>query len=367
MSPGTFVWTLVMLLLLLSGCVAAPPSAIDPSSPTQSIVTPAPATGTPVATDTPKPRLAPVAALPLLCECGNRFILLEQGEATPLGLPDGLIGLYYDFAPSTRHILYGSQFPDHGAGPATLSVTDLLAYDLTSGESRALIADEIVVRAEWAADGQSIVYVAATDATYELRWRSPDGSERLLAVDVSPFFHSAPSGEQIAFTRESPYADAAPGFFVVDLDTGEERQISDLDRGGTGGLEEKPVWTPNQDAFYMNFQRSEELNGLFRFDLDAAETKVTFDPALAEQPWYTFAPMLGVWLSPTEVLGTANIYSDITPMGGQPTVIRYTLDESGTVITESSLVVEGILLGWNVPGESVWVLADPNPRVVALP
>lgn len=364
MSPYKLVW-FICFMLLLAACV---PAGSPLPVPTTTLAMSTPTSATETATETPLPRSQTAAPRPLLCECGARYLLLEQGIATPLGLPETLIGQYYDFAPATRQILYASKFPDHGAGPASLAVSDLLTYDIVSGESTSIMADEIVVRAEWAPDGESIVYVAATESTYELRWRPPDGSEQVLAIDVSPFFHTAPSATKIAFTRESPYADAAPGVFVVDVASGEERQLSDLDRGGTGSLDEKPVWTPDEDAVYMRIQRSEELNGLFHFPLDGSPaTQVTFDPALAEQEWYNFAPLLGLWLSPTEVLGTAFPYNESTPMGGQPTVIHYTLDETGAVILDGTVITEAMLLGWNVPDKSIWVLPDHDPEVVALP
>jgi len=135
---------------------------------------------------------------------GQQVWELGPGEPLRSNLPVP-VGSLYSFSPVTNRMLYPAVFSDHGAGPDTIAVSDLAIYDLTTGASQVLLRDN-VVEALWAPNGRGLAYILATPETYELRWRTDAGDDRLLARDVTFHWSTAPSGEAIAFARESCYS-----------------------------------------------------------------------------------------------------------------------------------------------------------------
>lgn len=301
----------------------------------------------------------------------NELWLLAQGEVRQVALPV-TVGLYFDCTAVTDRLLYGSHFPDQGAGPGQVSVTDLWLLDLATEEAEPIFNEDVVVEALWAPDGESFAYIRATDKSYELRWHSlaadDTNADRLLATDVAFTFSVSPSGKQVAFTRESGYGlDVQPGLYVVDVATGEEMRLAEVDRAGTGGIDDRPTWSPSGDYVILPLTGLGEGNGLLRAATDGSgATMLTFDPALAEEAWYEFLPTNLIWAEPPQLLGTAFLTSPTVPMGGDPFVIRYQLNETLDTIVDGAIVAGGVLIGWDVPGESVWVQMDDQVQSVAL-
>lgn len=294
--------------------------------------------------------------------------LLAQGEVQQVELPI-TVGLYFDCTAVTGRLLYGSHFPDQGAGPGQVSVTDLWLLDLATEAAEPLFDEDVVVEALWASGGESFAYIRATDASYELRWRSLAGEDRLLATDVAFTFSVSPSGEQVAFTRESGYGlDVQPGLYMVDVATGVEMRIADVDRAGTGGIDDRPTWSPTGDYVILPLTGLGAGNGLVRAAIDGSgATALTFDSALADEAWYEFLPTNLIWAESTQLIGMAFIAGPDIPLGGEPYVIHYQLNDNLDTIIDGAVIVAGVLIGWDVPGESVWVLIDEQVQSVALP
>ncbi|MCU0489055.1 MAG: hypothetical protein MUE67_08895 [Anaerolineales bacterium] len=169
---------------------------------------------------------------------------VQDGQVNPVDVPEQAFH-QYDRSPVSGKLLHASSWPDSGAGPANLSVGDLWIYDLQSQQDQLVFQDETIVEAVWAPNGQDFAYLKATESTYELRWRSADGGDQLLAVDVAPVFSVAPDGAQVAFTRETGYQVGQPGVYVVSVESGEERQIGVADRAGMGSISDLPLWSPD--------------------------------------------------------------------------------------------------------------------------
>ena len=132
----------------------------------------------------------------------------------------------------------------------------------------------------------------ATDSTYELRWRGPNGEDTLLASDVAFTFSISPNGDKVAFTRESNYdLPGQPGLYVVDVASGEEQMLSDVDRAGSGSIEDKPAWSPSGQHVLLPTYGTTGGPGLLRSALDGSDTvTLQFDPSLAEEEWYQAEP-----------------------------------------------------------------------------
>jgi hypothetical protein len=170
-----------------------------------------------------------------------------------LPLPEGVQATNADYDPRTHQALAWDYTPGVGAGPGNLASGPLVLIDFNTDTAATLIPER-VVSARWASDGQGFAFLLATDETYELTWRDAAGTDHVLATDVPREFTFAPDGSAIAFTRESGYSLAtAPGLYVVDIATGEERMLSDVDRAGTGGSGPgwAPIWSPGSESVLL--------------------------------------------------------------------------------------------------------------------
>lgn len=120
------------LLTFTAGiATAAPPtsavaSAPSPLTPTLTITTPRTSAVQAEPTPLSPPVLSsmspssPSPALVWLCYyCGGKQVWrIADGQAQQVELPVE-IGVFFDYAPATQRILYGTHFPEQGAGPGT--------------------------------------------------------------------------------------------------------------------------------------------------------------------------------------------------------------------------------------------------------
>lgn len=293
---------------------------------------------------------------------------LDESEARRIDLPFE-IGQYYDYAPATGRILYASQFADTGAGPANIAVSDLRALDLTSGETQAIIEEDLVVHGRWLPNGEDLAYIVATPETYELRLRRASGEDILLASDVSFAWSVSPSGQYIAFSRESGYeTPGVPGLYIVDLETGEERQLSDIDKAGAGSIDDKPIWSPDsQSVFFSTWGTAPEEGGkrLIVAAVDGSDTHdIEIDPELAGE-WWAEGGISSLLVYPAQ-----NRFVGLTAGSKEPfgpsSILVFELDPGWHTIQKASEVDEAAaLIDWGVIGESVWAL-EPGGEVLRL-
>jgi Tol biopolymer transport system component len=269
------------------------------------------------------------------------------------------MGQYYGYATQTGRILMAQVFADHGAGPGNAAVSDLSILDLQSGQVRQILSDN-VVEAAWGPDGESFAYVLARPSTYELRWRSAEGQDSLLAKDVSFTWSLAPSGEAIAFTRESGYnLSAAPGLFVVTVPNAEEIHLSDADKGGAGSISDRPVWSPDSQEVIFSLWGGAET----RLILARADGSQVFDlgvdPSAADVWWSGLQiPDLLWYPDGDQVLvssSATNPDNGAGGMGGTTALVAYRLDRANHRLAEGRLVGDSMgLIDWDVPGKSIW-------------
>ena len=288
----------------------------------------------------------------------------ELGYATAIDSVDS------DYAPATDRVLAWTQ--ERGAGPGSVAVGKLFLVDVSTGEQEAILSENVVT-AGWAPDGHSIAYILATPTTYELRWRTADGTDRLLAVDVPRSLRVSPDGRFVAFTRESHYGvdGTAPGLYVVEVETGNETQVSPLDRAGYGGggLFWKPHWTPDNSQLFLyagyDDDRAPEphpagyvwaaVDGSFAHFLPDSAFLALIDKPLREPENYRCLDTPPLFAANKMVVGVG----ECPPFAGIPETsqpIYFTLNaQTGAVALANTLVVpnDAKLLTWDVPGESV--------------
>lgn len=256
-----------------------------------------------------------------------------------------------------------AEFGDHGAGPGNVSVSDLSVLDLGTGAVTQILADN-VVEAEWGPDGVSFAYILATPETYELHWRAEDGQDRLLARDVSFTWSVSPSGEAIAFTRESGYElKAEPGLFVVTVADAGEVMLSKADKGGVGSITDRPAWSADSQEVLFPLWGGEDT----RLILARADGSRTFDvgpdPKAATEWWADGQITDALWFPDGDhLLVNVNAVSPeggvMGGMGGPTAVVAYGLDRVGQRFIDGRLVGETMgLISWDAPGETFWSLS----------
>lgn len=280
---------LLLVLALLAACnaltIVDEPGAAEPTSapvvevpatPTEAVIveepTPVPP---PDATEEPEPTQpaetpeAPPAILPpgalsytlisLYDESRGGWVLrgiAHDGDgwvSASLPFPDGVDGMNAAYYPPIHQALVWVYTPGVGAGVANMAAGPLLLVDFNTQTAAPLVSGG-VVSAGWAPNGQGFAYIQATDTTYELVYRDPAGADRVLAGDVPRELSFDPAGRSIAFTRESRYnLGGTPGLYVVDIASGEERQVSTVDRAGMGGSGAPwdIKWSPGGESLIM--------------------------------------------------------------------------------------------------------------------
>ena len=221
-SRPTVIATAVAEAMETAGPTAVPPTPVPPPTATAP-----PETAVPEPTTfTPRfDRFLPFANP----EGGSNSLtgLVRQGDGWQLARVPYPTGLYNeelgyalgtdsvdsDYAVATDRLLawtFGG-----GAGPGNLAVGQLFIVNVATEEVE-IVADN-VVSAGWAPNGLDFAYILATPETYELRWRTAAGEDKLLAVDVPHTLKVSPDGRFVAFTRESWYEvdGTPPGLYVV--------------------------------------------------------------------------------------------------------------------------------------------------------
>jgi hypothetical protein len=299
---------------------------------------------------------------------GNTVWNFIDGQAHLMELPIQM-GVYFGYAPATGRILYGTPLEAMGGGPSSIAVTDLWAYHVATGNATPFFSEQTIVEAEWAPDGEQFAYILATDTTYELRWRGLAGEDKLLAPDVTFTFSISPDGSKVAFTRESNYRlPGEPGLYVVDVATATEIKISDADRAGAGDIADKPVWSPSGSHVFLPTAATTGGPGMVRAAADGSNTVILgFDSSLSEEAWYQAEPFSPMWISETQFIASAFVPGMSGPMGGPTNLVLYQLDDTLDTIMAGAILGEGMLIGWDVPGESIWMLGAEGMESVPLP
>jgi WD40-like Beta Propeller Repeat len=318
-----------------------------------------------LATDTLEPTVPPTyPPLPprlwmTFMGSGSDAHWLEGTTASMVTLPISL-GQYYDYSPSTGKILYASHFANAGAGPANLAVSDLWIADYPGGGVTAVIATDTVVEAHWSPDGHALAYILATDARYELHWRTLGGDDRILATDLAPTWSVSPTGDRIAFTRETGYELVGePGLYVVPTAGGSEVKLSSADRHGAGGIEDQPAWSP--DGSFLALGYSDVDAGTFGLVIAATDGSssqlVTYAPTVDADVVAGGLPANILW-HPDD-LQFVGLGGAVESMGGPQEAVLFELDSARSqIVAATTFGTAMAVIAWATPGESVWILDD---------
>jgi dipeptidyl aminopeptidase/acylaminoacyl peptidase len=168
----------------------------------------------------------------------------------------------------------------------------------------------------------------------------------------------APSGQAIAFTRESGYGlEIVPGLYVVDVESGEERLIADVDNHGTGSITDQPYWSPDgRELILSHWGGPDEPRLVLAMTDGSGAFDLGLDEALVDEWWATIALTDVIWdVNGVHLLTLSSITA--RDMGGPSPLVYYRLDRDSHELTDGMLLDEvDAMIGWAVPGSSVWVL-----------
>jgi hypothetical protein len=92
-----------------------------------------------------------------------------------------------------------------------------------------------------------------------------------------------------------------------------------------------------------------------------------FDPSLANEEWYEAEPFSPFWVSDTQFIATASLDSSNVQLGGVGGLILYQLNDTLDTIVDGTVIGRGLLIGWDVPGSSVWVQTENGMESIPLP
>ncbi|MBE2221768.1 MAG: hypothetical protein IAF02_09520 [Anaerolineae bacterium] len=301
--------------------------------------------------------------------------------------PPDLDSIDSDYAPATDQMLSWNYTGGEGVGPGNLSTGALTLTDLTR-HTNEVVVPENVVSAGWAPNGLDFAYILGTPTTYELHWRTANGDDKLLAVDVPHSLRVSPNGRFVAFTRESHYGllNAVPGLYVVDIETGEETQVSSLDRAGYGGsgLAWKPQWSMDSSQLLLYATADDDrapvpheqgyvwaaVDGSFSHFIPDSVLLAQFDDPLSSPSNYRCldVPLLFVADLLVGGVGECQPMAGGGPESSQPAIIALD-NQTGTVKSAQFLpdLASVKLLAWDVPGESVLLLQGEDVISYPLP
>lgn len=337
--------------------------------------------------DSPAPAAEPTAVLNsnyIFCEfCGGVFIWqVSSGEPVLVPGPNRFES-FYDFSPISGKFLIASEFPH--SGPSRKAVSDLQLLDISNGQLTTIVPEN-VVSAVFAPDGETFAYLLATTSTHELHLRSPDGNDRILATDANLDFAFSQAGNQIAFNRDFDGGEMDTSLHVINLASGGESHIADIDRSGGGSIYDNFHWSPDDSEFWLPYT-GQAFRGNALVNLaDGTVNQIQYAPDLfGETDNYTEREFVLWDLNEGQLIGwacqcgiAASFTSDLPP--GPSHVVLFQLDSSHTTVTSATLLHEFPsdgeipspipLIYWDVPGESLWAIlplfddGDEIPPVV---
>jgi len=349
---------LALTFILLADC-ASPSSQPDPDLLSTAVA----ATLQAISSPTPlEPRATPAPPTPEITLWladgggGDRIWVLGDGQPHQRLLPVN-VGEYYGYARSTNRILMATRWGVYGAGPGNVSVSDLSILEFGTGQITTLLTDN-VVEAAWAPNGRELAYILATPTTYELHWRSDDGTDHILASDVTFTWGISPTGDKIAFTRESGYEiDIDPGFYVVDVRTAQETKLSDVDKSGTGSIADRPFWNYAGDEVILSHYSGPGEARLVWAKVDGSETHDLGLQSGSGDRWANVSIPYLLWDPDGEHLYAVQAASiGEGDMGGPSPLVRYRLDHTNWTLSEGEKISELLtVIGWAVPGYSLWI------------
>lgn len=311
---------------------------------------------------------------------GEPFSVGAADEVTVLQVRDGRaaftqspvgMGVLWDYSGPSGKIAYASEFY-HASRAFSRSVTDLWVYDYATDTTEQWLQDD-VGRAYWSpylpesSEPQQLV-AAVFDAeigAFDLVLVDGPDQTRKLAGCSSEEFSFSPDGSQIAYksgwyNESQPRPDECSGVFVIELEDGSIRRLTNTDPLATGGwFGDQPLWAESLDALLFKSFNEDSLFNIV--PLGGSEwSRVGIAESIEED--YLPAPLFSLWSD-----AHRSVIGQTEGMMDPHAVWVYRLSADGAQIEEAFRVDweevqrDLLLLGWWEPGESVLIRDITNP------
>jgi hypothetical protein len=149
--------------------------------------------------------------------------------------------------------------------------------------------------------------------------------------------------------------------------SGPEVRISSVDRHGAGSIDDKPIYSADEAYLAISSTGSYPATMTIAAADGSGDGPLTFAPALASDPVLGATPSSVLWYPDGRHLVGLSGYA--SGMGGPYAIVRYDLAEDRRTVVSAEQVGTGFgLIGWNVPGQSVYALVDAaQPSLLTLP
>jgi hypothetical protein len=144
--------------------------------------------------------------------------------------------------------------------------------------------------------------------------------------------------------------------------------IARTDRAGAGSIDDKPLWSPSGQYVLLPTYGTPSGPYLVRAAVDGSSSAgIGYDPGLAQEEWYDAPPFSAFWVSDTGLLASVSLLAENAGLGGPTDLVLFRLNEARDTIVAGETLGDGTLIGWDVPGQSVWVQREDGMHSIPLP
>lgn len=298
---------------------------------------------------------APIDA-PRLVVAGlqGKLLIERAGKIHSEPAPAGY-SMYWDYSGAGTLAFASTDWQRAASG--NLSVSDFWVYDYHRRESKQWI-DSNVGRVLWGPDlddGTMRAAIALFDPKTEdfsLSIVTAPGEARVVADYASYAFSWSPDGNWLAYVRRAPPA----GLYLVSVDGGQARKLSDFAYQDGGWLFDKPLWIPKYNILIMSENsnrplRAVPIDGSKEFIPAALNGSKILGPRPDEMLWAGGRRQL--------VLSGESGYVSETWV--------HTFSDDLRTVVHSILVAEATLKGWWRPEKSILLMGSTGAEVYDLP
>ncbi len=311
---------------------------------------------------------------------GEPFSVGTSDEITVLQVREGVagftqspveMGVLWDYSGPSGKIAYASEFY-HASRAFSRSVTDLWIYDYATDTTEQWLQDD-VGRAYWSPyipdslePQQLVAAIFDSDiGAFDLVLVDGPDQTRKIAECSSEEFSFSPDGSRIAYksgwyNESQPRPDECSGVFIIELEDGSIRRLTNTDPLATGGwYRDQPLWGESLDALLFKSFNEDSIFNIV--PLGGTEwSQVGIAESIQED--YLPTPFFSIWSD-----AHRSVIGQTEGMMDPHAVWVYRLSADGAQIEDAFRVDWGefrhdlLLLGWWEPGESVLIRDISNP------
>ena len=309
-------------------------------------------TNIPKTVEIQQPTQAASISLPSVVVDGGVGELLEvHAGQVRVAAPPSRYSMFWDYNGSGTLAFASSPFQSTDSGK--FSVSDFWVYDYHKDQSTLWLASN-VGRVLWAPDthfSNRRAAIALFDphiGDFSLVVSTKPGEAEVVAEYASYAFSWGPEGRYLVYVRRAPPA----GLYLVSVDGGHGRKVSDFAYRDGGWLFDEPLWVPGHEVLIVAEKGDHPIRVV------SVDGNDEFNPATS-YGGMVLGPRPDVMLWSNE--GNQLILSGESGFAVETWVHQFS--EDLRIVMSSHLIAEATLKGWYQSGESVLVLGRTGIEV----